>query len=253
MTQLEPSRMQTNSTWRENWPRISRALEQIENADTREIPKDLRKKIIDARCSLNEPHKAARLILLAGIVLAVIGYVIVNWSEWGVLSFLNDFYANIAAEAISIGVTVLIIERLNKRRAEEVEKKALILQMGSPDNAFAIEAVRQLRDKGWTHDGTLQGAHLLRANLSNADLFCADLSNTNLFGANLSNADLFYADLSNASLRNANLKDAYLIETNLSNAKYNYRTTWPDGFDYISSGAILTEIRTPRKRYDVPG
>ena len=79
----------------------------------------------------------------------------------------------------------------------------------------------------------LNGEGGSRANLSNADLFganlrCANLSNADLFGANLrganlSNADLFGANLrganlSNANLRNANLRDADLRCANLSNA-----------------------------------
>ena len=84
----------------------------------------------------------------------------------------------------------------------------------------------------------LFGANLRRANLSNADLFganlrCANLSNADLFGANLRganlsnanlrnanlrDADLRGADLSNANLRNANLRDADLRCANLSNA-----------------------------------
>ena len=79
----------------------------------------------------------------------------------------------------------------------------------------------------------LSNADLRDANLSNADLFganlrCANLSNADLFGANLrganlSNADLFGANLRGANLfganlRNADLRDADLRCANLSNA-----------------------------------
>ena len=74
----------------------------------------------------------------------------------------------------------------------------------------------------------LNGEGGSRANLSNADLFGADLrganlSNANLFGANLRNADLRDADLrcanlSNADLRGANLSNADLCGANLSGA-----------------------------------
>ena len=64
----------------------------------------------------------------------------------------------------------------------------------------------------------LRGANLSNANLSNADLRCANLSNADLFGANLRGANLFGADLRGANLRNADLRDADLRCANLSNA-----------------------------------
>ena len=79
----------------------------------------------------------------------------------------------------------------------------------------------------------LSNADLRDANLSNADLFgadlrCANLSNADLFGANLRGANLSNADLCGANLRganlfganlrNADLRDADLRCANLSNA-----------------------------------
>ena len=69
----------------------------------------------------------------------------------------------------------------------------------------------------------LNGEGGSRANLSNADLFGANLRNANLFGANLfganlRNADLRDADLRGANLSNANLRCANLFGANLSNA-----------------------------------
>jgi len=51
----------------------------------------------------------------------------------------------------------------------------------------------------------LTGAYLFRADLSGADLSGADLSSANLIWANLSGADLSGADLSGADLLGANL------------------------------------------------
>ena len=56
------------------------------------------------------------------------------------------------------------------------------------------------------------------ADLSGADLNCADLSNSNLSGADLSGADLNCADLSGANLSGASLSGADLISANLSGA-----------------------------------
>ena len=69
----------------------------------------------------------------------------------------------------------------------------------------------------------LNGEGGSRANLSNADLFganlrCANLSNADLFGANLRGANLSNANLRNANLRDADLRGADLSCANLSNA-----------------------------------
>src|SRR5690606_34681130 len=87
----------------------------------------------------------------------------------------SDLYANGGAELLSIALTVLIIERLNRRRAEQERKDELILQMGSPDHAFAVEAARIMRQKGWLHDGSLQDADLVITNLKRANLGHANL------------------------------------------------------------------------------
>ena len=70
----------------------------------------------------------------------------------------------------------------------------------------------------------LSGADLYCANLSGANLYCADLyganlSGANLYGANLSRADLSGADLSGADLSGADLSGANLYCANLSGAR----------------------------------
>ena len=64
----------------------------------------------------------------------------------------------------------------------------------------------------------LSWADLFRANLYGADLSGADLSWADLFGADLSGADLSGADLSEANLYGANLSGANLSEANLYGA-----------------------------------
>ena len=64
----------------------------------------------------------------------------------------------------------------------------------------------------------LSGADLSGANLCCADLYCADLSYANLSRANLSGANLSCADLSYANLSRANLSGANLYCVNLSGA-----------------------------------
>lgn len=116
------------------------------------------------------------------LLLGVLGYIVgltPNMSGWGA------FYFDIRSELIGIGVSVLIIANAGQWISREQEKKRLILQMGSPDNAFALEATRQLEDWGWLLDGSLIGANLYRA----------DLRKANLYRANMSRAELAKADL----------------------------------------------------------
>jgi hypothetical protein len=61
-----------------------------------------------------------------------------------------------------------------------------------------------------------------RADLSDANLRNASLSDADLSDANLRNANLRNADLSDANLRNANLRNADLSDANLRNADLNW-------------------------------
>ncbi|MEM7129943.1 MAG: pentapeptide repeat-containing protein [Chloroflexota bacterium] len=215
---------------------------------------------------IDGPEAAALAFILMGILIAVGGYIILyGWGSFQII--VGDFYANIAAELISIAITVLIIERLNRRRSENEEKKALILQMASPENAFAIEAVRQLGQRGWLSDQSLNDAYLRRANLSDAKLSGADMRGCNLFASNLSSATLSNTNLSNANMSNANLSYANLSGSNLSNANlsradlgyadlryadlrdvilnaasYNSYTRWPTGFNPKEFGPMLNFV-----------
>lgn len=159
------------------------------------------------------------------LVLGLIGYFYPDFSK-----FLQDLHAGL----IAIGITVLILDNANEAIKRREEKKSLVLQMGSPDNAFAVEAVRQLHYRGWLRDGSLNKAHLGFANLSNANLEGANLSGAelggailseaNLEGANLSEAYLGRANLNGASLLGANLSGAFLLGANLSKANLGFAT-----------------------------
>ncbi len=151
---------------------------------------------------------------------------------------ISRFLSDIAPEFFGIGVTVLLIDWANERRSTAEEKAALILQMGSDDRAFAVEAARILRQKEWLMDGSLNGkrfsqARLQKANLENSQLqgvnlesadleevrlINANLHNANLSEAKLKKANLYQADLSNINLRKANLQFAILVESNLQNS-----------------------------------
>src|SRR5258708_23748839 len=106
-------------------------------------------------------------LLVIALTVAVIGYLnrYAGLYLGDVLSHLvTDFYANVSSGLAIVALTVLIIDKLNQRRANQRQKEALILQMGSPDNGFAIEAIRILRNRGWLTDGSLEGKNFNGAN-----------------------------------------------------------------------------------------
>jgi uncharacterized protein YjbI with pentapeptide repeats len=173
--------------------------------------------------NLDRTSLVAITLLLITIVSSIGGYWFVH-GELDLLKVITDFYANISAELGSIAITVLVIDRINNERAINAEKKRLINQMGSPNNAFALEATRILRLEKWLTDGTLHGkdfsmADLREAVLDNADLRGAWLSGANLNDAKLIDADLYDAWLSEADLTAANLPRANLQKANLRGAK----------------------------------
>lgn len=130
----------------------------------------------------------------------------------------------------------------------ELKKK-----LRSWENKQVLEAVEELRVRGWLSDGSLkgiplcdshfEGADLLKANLCKVDFHRADLQ-----GADLSMADLTGARLSRTKLQNANfsqtiLKDVDLYKANLGGArnltdeqlrqvKRLYSAIMPDGSTY---------------------
>lgn len=157
----------------------------------------------------------AMLLVLSA---ALVGYIQENPGTFIFMDFLADFYTRFGIELGTIVIIVLVLDSLSQRRAAEQEKQALILQMSSPENAFALEAVRLLWKRQWLMDGTLHGAVLTEANLAGANLVEASLVGVNLVGANLSRADLIAANLSGATLVRANLYGANLVTANLSGA-----------------------------------
>ncbi len=166
-------------------------------------------------------RKVGASLLAVAFVIALIGYL----NQHGNLylgetlnNLLGDFYANTSAELASIAITVLIIDALYQRREINREKRDLILQLGSPDNAFATEALRKIRAREWLQEGALSGAFLYGAKLEGADLESADLSYAELVSANLESADLSGADLSGADLMHADLRYSNLRLADLSGA-----------------------------------
>ncbi|HEX2619651.1 MAG TPA: pentapeptide repeat-containing protein [Phototrophicaceae bacterium] len=150
-----------------------------------------------------------------------------------------SYWTNVYMTLIGVLITVLVLDRRAERRdrlREERELKTqLVRDASSIVNDVAVNAVHQMKKRGWL-DGdkgllagvdlsraNLQGvdltkANLQKANLNNTNLSLADLRNVNLQGANLRNVNLQGADLSKLELQGLHLEDANLQEANLLEA-----------------------------------
>ena len=120
-------------------------------------------------------------------------------------------------------------------------------RMQGPVNKSALQAVEELRAKGWLTNGTLervnlrkvflQNANLQGANLRNSTLTQADLQGSNLSLANLQGARLRRTDLCGADMDKTNLRLADLFEANLYQA--HHLTTGQLGQARRLRGAIM--------------
>ncbi len=124
---------------------------------------------------IQQMHRDNRTLyqILGGVALMAGGAII------GAVMFSGDtgYGTNLFTEALSLGVTVFVLNLLAKRREEQVLKKRLLQQVGSSFNVIALTALEELWHRGWLQDGSLAGM-----NLSQADLRGADFSKANLTG-----------------------------------------------------------------------
>ncbi len=171
----------------------------------------------------------AVVALTAGVSIVVFGF-LDTADVFDLRAFIAENYSNFGIELVSIGFTVLVIDGLHRHHDERERKRELILQMGSPDRDFAIEAVRILRLKGWLEDGSLEGAILAQANLQGAKMYKADLQGADLTEANLQQVTLFGVDLRGANLEAADMEEATYVQ----NALFDEDTILPDGSQWTA-------------------
>jgi hypothetical protein len=183
---------------------------------TRSIKQQIQRvrKYVDRNFDLLLPPLIGLLIIGVSLIVGLVGLLI------GPRAFINRFYSNISPVLFSVGVMVLVADWLIRRHVRLDEKRRLILQLGSPDSAFAVEAARVLRTRHWGfgRDATLHEAFLYQANLPGANLEKVSLPSAHLWGANLAGAVLRGANLAGATLRDANLEGAGLEGANLAGA-----------------------------------
>ncbi len=94
----------------------------------------------------------------------------------------------------------------------------LIRKLHSPDSKHVLQAIEELRARGWLSDGSLRGASLQYVHLEGADLYKANLENADLQHAQMDGANLSLANLQGANLSLANLQAADLSRANLAGA-----------------------------------
>jgi hypothetical protein len=183
------------------------------------------------------------VLLISGLLAASIG--LARSGDW------TGFALNLGTELIGAVLTFVLLELIlgrQEKREEQVQEEAdhrarLIRQMRSKNNGIALQAVEDLRGKGWLAGETLREADLYRANLEGANLATINLERAilreailqgaymrgaNLEGANLCDANCVAAvmrdarmrgaDLSRANVERADLRDAELEEAELEAA-----------------------------------
>lgn len=91
----------------------------------------------------------------------------------------------------------------------------LIRKLRSPENKRVLEAVEELRVRGWLTDGSLNNVPLCHVHMERADLIGAKFHNVDFHQADLRWADLSMADLSGTDLSRVELQGANLSATNL--------------------------------------
>ncbi|EAG7974746.1 pentapeptide repeat-containing protein [Listeria monocytogenes] len=118
-------------------------------------------------------------------------------------------------------------------------------------NQAELDVVIEKHEK-WLRDGYGERANLRGANLSYADLSCANLRGANLRGANLSYADLSCANLRVANLSYADLSCANLRVANLSGADLRRADlNWINWRDVVGLTVIAVQINTTRKNNQI--
>lgn len=196
---------------------------------------------------LTAPGIALLLIVLA-VLGAVVGYRNLHGGEFHFGLFIEDFYANLSTELISIAITVLVIDGLYQARRRQADKASLIIRMRSKRNTTAVDAVEEARARGWLQRGLveeadLRGANLKRADFRNASLTGANLSLATLRGADLRGADLSKVNLEQAILIGANLKGSTVSDEQLSLAYILTYAIMQDGSFYNGRFNLLGDLR----------
>lgn len=205
---------------------------------------DLHKPVIEALYKpvadwLVEPGNIIRVALWIASLLAVVAVFFIYDK--------NTPLGQFRGEIMSMAITIIIIDELNRYRSSLEREEDITEQIESRVSDVAVEAVRIAKKLGFL-DKAIKKANLREAQLKGVDLSGMnlkekDLSQANLEGAKLNRANLERANLDGANFRGATLYEAnfegsYLYRTDLNeallwrtsfkDAYYNYKTVWPN-------------------------
>lgn len=161
-----------------------------------------------------------RFALVALIASAIF---MLGWK--GGADYVTNIYTELIGVVISIGFTVVFVDRYYANRKESrqsaVLKRRLVREAGSRSNDIAIAAIDELQDKGWLQDddSLLKEAELYKAALQKANLSYCNLVRTVFYMAILQDANLAGSNLYEASFNDANLRRAQLLGADLRKAR----------------------------------
>lgn len=166
-------------------------------------------------------------LIPGSIILVIVGIIIGGFIFGAEHPFFtsNDnflgYSTNVFTELLSVGITILVLDRLNERRQTFREKERLRVLARSRANQVALNAIEEMRFNGWLEgdESLLQNAYLARANLQTVNLANANLQVARLYRANLRGAYLFRTSLEGANLESSDLAEADLRRANLSYTK----------------------------------
>lgn len=163
-------------------------------------------------------------------------------------TWFNNYWHGISTELIGAAITAfffgIVLVLFQQHQAVEKDKADLILQMSSPDNGFALNAVHNLRSLNWLVDGTLNGQNfsgskLMEAKLESSSLIGANFSYSDLTDTNFQSADLTGADFTGAILEDTVFAGATLIDIKHVSAIFNENTILPDKTTWNNDVDIL--------------
>jgi len=150
----------------------------------------------------------------------------------------NEFLLSLVPEAVGIFFTVLIIDRLDAIREEQVIKDQLVRRLQSRYNHTALQAIEEMRVMGYLEDGTLRNRNLRGSNWVDANMYQADLQ-----GSDLGNAVLDKADFVLANLKDVNVTDEQLVTSDIM-----YGSIMPDGRKYDGRYQLAGDFAYARRK-----
>jgi len=140
-------------------------------------------------------------------------------------------------------------------------KIELINKIWGLENKISLQAVEELRVRGWLTDGSLSGVALCQAQLQDANLMESNLTNTDFHQACLDAADLRKARLNGtkfnrASLQGVNFDGADLTLADLYKANLRGATNLTEAQLAKANqllGAIMPDGKVYDGRFNLPG